>query len=100
MLREQGLHVTTAVYEDADALDVSAEVVVTNPAMPFCGLVRVADDVRITWRCQTDGPVSEFALAVSDTIVPLLSHGTEGMRQILSARQPLCYRSHKVFRAQ
>jgi hypothetical protein len=80
-LRELGLHVTMAVYEDADALDVAAEVVVTNPAVPFCGLVRVADDARITWQCEIGGPVAECALAVTDTIVPLLIHGAENMRQ-------------------
>jgi hypothetical protein len=83
-LREMGLHVTMAIYEDADALDVAAEVVVTNPDVPFCGLVRVADDARITWECQTDGPAAECALAVADTIVPLLAHGAEGMRRSVS----------------
>ena len=80
-LRELGLHVTMAVYEDADALDVAAEVVITNPAVPFCGLVRVADDARITWQCEIGGPATECALAVADTIVPLLIHGAENTRQ-------------------
>ena len=60
---------------------MSAEVVITNPAVPFCGLVRVADDARITWQCEIGGPAAECALAVSDTIVPLLNHGAENMRQ-------------------
>ena len=81
-LRELGLHVTMAVYEDADALDVAAEVVATNPAVPFCGLVCVADDARITWRCRINDSAAECALAVTDTIVPLLAHGAEGMRQL------------------
>jgi hypothetical protein len=81
-LRELGLHVTMAVYEDADALDVTAEVVITNPAAPFCGLVRVADDARITWQCEIGGPAAECALAVTDTIVPLLIHGAGNMRQV------------------
>jgi hypothetical protein len=80
-LRELRLHVTMTVYEDADALDVAAEVVITNPAASFCGLVRVADDARITWQCEIDGPIAECALAVTDTIVPLLIYGTENLRQ-------------------
>ncbi len=81
-LRKLGLHVTMVVYEDADALDVAAEVVVTNPAVPFCGLVRVADDAHITWQCEIGGPAAECALAVTDTIVPLLIHGAGNMRQL------------------
>ena len=81
-LRELGLHVTMAVYEDVDALDVVVEVVATNPAVPFCGLVRVGDDARITWECQLESSAVECALAVTDTIVPLLTHGTEGMHQL------------------
>jgi hypothetical protein len=69
-----------AVYEDTDALDVTAEVVITNPAVPFCGLVRMADDARITRQCDVGGPAAECALAVTDMIVPLLIHGAENMR--------------------
>ncbi len=83
-LRGLGLHITLAVYEDADALDVATEVVATNPDVPFCGLVRLADDARITWECQIDGSAAECAMAVTDTIVPLLTHGTEGMRPLRS----------------
>jgi len=79
-LRESGLHVTMAIYEDAETLDVAAEIVITNPNVPFCGLVRLADDARITWECQIDGSAAECALAVTDTIVPLLAHGADGMR--------------------
>jgi hypothetical protein len=81
-LRELGLHVTMAVYEDDDAFDVTAEVVATNPDAPFCGLVRVTDEARITWQCPLQGPTTECALAVTDTIVPVLTHGTVGMRQL------------------
>jgi hypothetical protein len=80
-LRDLGLHVTMALYEDADALDVAAEVVASNPDLPFCGLVRVADEARITWECETGGPAAECASAVADTIVPLLSHGVDSARQ-------------------
>ena len=79
-LRDLGLHVTMTVYEDAEALDVTAEIVATNPDVPFCGLVRMADDAWITWQCEIVGPAAECALAVSDTIVPLLIHGVEYMR--------------------
>jgi hypothetical protein len=82
-LRELGLHVTMAIYEDDDAFDVAAEVVATNPDAPFCGLVRVTDEALITWQCPLDGPTTECALAVTDTIVPVLVHGAEGMRRLL-----------------
>jgi hypothetical protein len=81
-LREVGLHVTITVYEDDDALDVASEVVATNPGAPFCGLVRMADDARITWECRINGSAAECALAVTDTIGPLLAHGAEGMRHL------------------
>lgn len=87
-LRELGLHVTMAVYEDAEALDVTAEIVATNPEVPYCGLVRLADDARITWECQIDGSAAESALAVTDTIVPLLVHGAEDMNQRDSVIRP------------
>jgi hypothetical protein len=80
-LRRLGLHVEIAVYQDS-ASNVVTEVVATNPAVPFCGLVRIGDDARITWECDIDGPATECALAVADTIVPILTHGADGMGQL------------------
>lgn len=74
-LRAHGLDVTMAIYPDDLAFDVTAEIVAANPAVPSCGRVRVTDDGCITWECHHDGPPAECALAVADTIVPVLTHG-------------------------
>jgi hypothetical protein len=74
ILRANGLKVTLAAYQDDVALDVITEIVVTNPAIPSCGLVRVTDDACVTWECHHDAPPAECALAVADTVVPILNH--------------------------
>lgn len=74
-LRAGGLEVTLAVYPDNVALDAITEIVAANPAIAGCGLVRVTEDACVTWECQHDDPPSESALAVADTIVPVLTHG-------------------------
>jgi hypothetical protein len=90
-LRQLGLHVEIAVYQD-NASHVATEVVVANPAVPFCGLVRIDNDARITWECDIDGPATECALAVADTIVPILAHGAEGMRLLCSSSEKVASR--------
>jgi hypothetical protein len=80
-LRRLRLHVEVAVYQGS-ASGVATEIVAANLAVPFCGLVRIDDDARITWECNIGGPATECALAVADTIVPILAHGAEGMRQL------------------
>jgi hypothetical protein len=87
-LRQFGLHVEVEVNPGDGSPGVASEVVVTNPTAPFCGHVRVTDDARITWECDTDGPATQCALAVADTIVPLLTHGAEGMCQLWLNAEP------------
>jgi hypothetical protein len=74
-LKDRGLNVSVAVYQDDVAFDATTEIVAANPAVPSCGQVRVTDDGCITWECHHDGPPAECALAVADTIVPILTHG-------------------------
>lgn len=74
-LKARGLNVSVAVYQDDVAFDAITEIVAANPAIPSCGQVRVTDDPCITWECHHDGPPADCALAVADTIVPILTHG-------------------------
>jgi hypothetical protein len=81
-LRALGFHVTMAVYETDETLEVTSEVVASNPSMPFCGQVRVSDDGDVTWECHV-GPAAQCALAVADTIVPVLRHGIQVWRELV-----------------
>lgn len=54
------------MYEDRECYDVTAEVVVTNPARPERGMVRIADDGTIRWECDYD-QIPDGAIAVADT---------------------------------
>ncbi len=74
-LKARGLNVSVAVYQDDVAFDAITEIVAANPAIPSCGQVRVTDDPCITWECHQNGPPAVCALAVADTIVPILTHG-------------------------
>lgn len=75
VLRAHGLRVSLAVHEDDEILEALADIEVVNPDMPSCGLVRITDDGIITWEYQHDGTPDQCALAVADTIVPILIHG-------------------------
>jgi hypothetical protein len=62
----RGLKADLDVYEDRELYDVVAEVVLTNPAKPERGVVRVTDDGVIFWECDyTEMP--EGAIAIADT---------------------------------
>jgi hypothetical protein len=50
-LTARGLTVGLEIYEDPHFYDVGAEIVVTNPAQPERGQVRVTDDGDVTWEC-------------------------------------------------
>lgn len=68
-LRARGLKPVLEVYEDHDAV---VEVVVTNPARPERGLVRIADDGMLRWECDYED-LPEGAAAVADTTVAVLA---------------------------
>ncbi len=78
-LQRRGMNVAMAVYEDDEAFDAIAEIIAVNPGLPELGRVIVTDEGFITWEYQHhDGPPSQCALAVADTIVPILVHGIAG----------------------
>jgi hypothetical protein len=66
-LAAHGLKVGMEVYEDPDCYDVGAAIVVTNPALPERGQVRVSDDGDITWECRyyDDSDAGQIADAVA-----------------------------------
>jgi hypothetical protein len=67
-----GLDVRLLVYEDLICYDVTAEVMVTNPARPDRGHVRLGDDGAITWECSrptVNGTAGATAAAVIDVII-------------------------------
>lgn len=77
-LEDRRMSVTLAVYEDEKMFEVMAEIMAVNPNLPELGRVFVTDEGSITWEYHNDGPRAECALAVADTIVPILVHGIEG----------------------
>jgi len=88
-LDARGLKVGMAVYEDPVFYDVSAEIVVTNPARPERGQVRVSDDGDVTWECcyYDDSDTAEIA----DAVVGIFTDGIADWRRL--ARRPGSRRS-------
>jgi hypothetical protein len=72
-LAARGLKVGLAVYEDPDFYDVGAEIVVTNPARPERGQVRVSDDGDITWECRYYDDCD--AAEIADAVVGIFTDG-------------------------
>src|SRR6266566_3787403 len=50
-LKAKGLDVDLDIYADHGAFEVIAEIVVTNPAHPERGRVRVGDEAGLLWEC-------------------------------------------------
>jgi hypothetical protein len=75
-LDARGLDVRLLVYEDLISYDVAAEVVVTNPARPDRGHVRLSDDGAITWECScgaASGSAEEIAVVVAGVIIKAIA---------------------------
>jgi hypothetical protein len=53
-LRVCGMAVSLEVYEDHTALDVAAEISVTNPGCPGRGRVLVSDEGALLWECDDE----------------------------------------------
>jgi hypothetical protein len=70
-IKARGMDADMEVYEDELFYDVVAEVVLTNPAKPERGLVRVTDDGAILWECD-HGEKPERAAAIADTTADVL----------------------------
>jgi hypothetical protein len=78
-LQARGMNVTMAVYTDSNAFEVAADIIADNPDLPECGQVHVTDDGYLTWQYHHhDDSPSQCALAITDTIVPVLIHGIDG----------------------
>lgn len=68
-LRAQGLAVSLEVYEGHVALDVAAEVSVTNPGRPERGRVLISDDGWLLWECGYEaGAAAVIAAVLGDDI--------------------------------
>ncbi len=75
-LEANGLTVDLEVYADHVCFEVAAEIVVTNPAHPGRGRVRIGDEPGLTWECgYQEGPSAPEAIA--DTIITILAQDIE-----------------------
>ena len=74
-LDARGMAVRIAVYEDLFSYDADAEILVTNPARPERGQVRVTDDGDITWECFYSDAASRNTGEIADLIVNVISGG-------------------------
>jgi hypothetical protein len=70
-IQARGLDADMEVYEDELFYDVDAEVILTNPAKPERGRVRVTDDGAILWECE-HGEIPERAAAIADVTAEVL----------------------------
>jgi hypothetical protein len=71
-LKAMGMAVCLDVYEDHDTYEVVAEIIVTNPARPERGQVRVSDDGALMWECGYEEDPSDAA-AIAGVIVTVLA---------------------------
>jgi len=67
------------VYEDPDYYDVSAEVVVSNPARPERGQVSVSDDGDLTWECRYYDDCD--ATQIADAVAGIVTDGIGELRR-------------------
>jgi hypothetical protein len=72
-LEAKGLAVGLDVYADHVAFEVAAELVVTNPAHPERGQVRVGDEASLLWECGYCGAGRIDPGAIADTIIAILA---------------------------
>lgn len=70
-MRARGLNADLDVYEDHERYDVVAEVVLTNPAKPERGVVRVTDDGVIRWEYDY-GEIPVSLAVIADTTADVL----------------------------
>jgi hypothetical protein len=71
-MKGHGLTVDMTVSEDHETYDVFAEVVITNPARPGCGEVRINDTGWVYWHCYAD-ELPDGTTEVADTIADILT---------------------------
>jgi hypothetical protein len=80
-----GLDVQMLVYEDLISYDVAAEIVVTNPARPDRGQVRLSDDGSVTWACSyrdvPSGKAEQIAVAVVSVVTKAIALSRSATRK-------------------
>jgi hypothetical protein len=76
-LRAKGLDVDLDVYADHASFEVVAEIVVTNPAHPERGQVRVGGEAGLMWESGYCGEPGTDAAAIADTIITVLAEDIE-----------------------
>ncbi len=76
-LKAKGLDVDLDIYADHASLEVIAEIVVTNPAQPERGRVRIGDELGLEWESGCCGDAGSDALAIADTIITVLAEDIE-----------------------
>jgi hypothetical protein len=79
-LEANGLAVDLEVYADHVSFEVAAEIVVTNPAHPERGRVRIGDEPGLTWECGYQEDPSDTE-AIADTITTLAHDIEDGYIQ-------------------
>lgn len=72
-LRAGGMDVSLDVYTDQVCFEVTAEIVVSNPARPDRGQVRVGGDPGLLWLTGCYGTVRDDTGAITDTIITVLA---------------------------
>lgn len=77
-MRARGLQADLKVYEDHEEYDVVVEVVLTNPAKPERGLVRLTDDGVIRWECESGGMPGGATVIADATASVLVKLAREG----------------------
>jgi hypothetical protein len=77
-MRARGLKADLKVYEDREEYDVVVEVVLTNPASPDRGLVRLTDDGVIRWECDSVEMLGGATVIADTTASVLVKLAREG----------------------
>jgi hypothetical protein len=77
-MKARGMTVTLSVIEDDENYTVFADVIITNPARPERGKIRVEDNGSVYWECYGDeipGGPAELAATVADILTPCPPRG-------------------------
>jgi hypothetical protein len=74
-MKARGMAVTMNVVEDEEIYSVFADLVITNPAKPERGKVRIEDHGWVYWECYSDEIAGGHA-DLADTVADVLTHST------------------------
>jgi len=76
-LKAKGLDVGLDIYADHASFEVIAEIVVTNPAQPGRGRVRIGGEPGMEWESGYSGRALSDPLAIADTIITVVAEDIE-----------------------